>query len=249
MNNKLGYKSKTRSIISYIKSNNDRGKKINKNSPKTIEYNKIAEKYGKLLETSLNTSENTHSNRIKNEKGINDKNNDSYYDFIIDNIYNDNIGDNNKTYKYKYNTTKDSYVNNNNNNKIYNDSMYYFTLKQKLNDLSNMDNSKNRNEKMNNMKYKKNASLSIISHKNEIGQKYKVKDNNYCKYMYNTFSNQLKKNKIRKINGNVSEDKAMIDKLINNIKNKQNNKSCNNIRAELNKEKVKEKKKDYKCKG
>ena len=225
MNYQHSNKYKSRSIISYIKSNNNRERKIRKKSPKTIEYNKLAEKYGNLLETSLNTSDDTQSNKLNKEKGKED----SYYDYIIDNIYNDNYADNNKTLKPKYNNIKESSINNNN---IGSDSMFNHTFKQKRNNLSNMDYNNNRNEKFNNMKYKKNASLSI----SKTGKKYYCKDN---KYMFNTFSNQLKRNTIKKIKENESNDKIVIDKLINNIKN---NKSCNNIKRDLSKGKDKEKK-------
>jgi hypothetical protein len=64
-----------------------KSKKSGKQSPKAIDYNKVAQKYGNLLDTSI---ENSDKKLIKKEANTEKDifiNNDSYYDYIIDNIY------------------------------------------------------------------------------------------------------------------------------------------------------------------
>ena len=213
MNSKSTIKLRSRSTNNNIKTNNKKRKKILKKSPKTIDYNKVVEKYGNFLETSLNTSDNTQSNKNNNnEKG----NNDSYYDYIIDNIYNDNIRDNNK--KYKYSIIKD-----NNND----DSMYHLTFKQKLKNISSTDNDSN---DISEIKYEKSIPLSISNKKDKVNNYYNPN------IMYNIFSSQLKQNKSNKANTSYKNEsnEKIIDKLDINIKN---NNSYNNIRTDLSKEK------------
>ena len=62
MNPKTVQKSKSKSVINNSKTNS-KSKKIRKKSPKTIDYNKVAEKYGNLLETSLSTSDNPQTSK------------------------------------------------------------------------------------------------------------------------------------------------------------------------------------------
>ena len=229
MNSKAISKQKSKSSI-----NNNKGKKIRKKSPKTIDYNKVAEKYGNLLETSLNTSDNTqtnNANKINEEKA----NNDSYYDYIIDNIYNDKIKDNNKVNK-KENDKDNKKVNNilkeNKNNNINNndndDSIYYFTFKQKMNEFGF---NKNKNNSItNNNILKKHEPIYICNKKEELNIK------NMNNKMYNTFSTKFKKNK--SINSNISykndfADIKRIDKVKNNFKS---NKSYNNIKTNLSRD-------------
>ena len=80
----MNTRPKSKSKISIVKPYSTKSKKIRKKSPKIIDYNKVAQKYGNLLETSLNTSNSTQP-----QKALNSNNNidDSYYDYIIDNIY------------------------------------------------------------------------------------------------------------------------------------------------------------------
>ena len=173
-------KGKSKTNISKPLSNKSR--KARKKSPKIIDYNKVAQKYGNLLETSLNVSTSTQQ-----QKALNNNIDDSYYDYIMDNIYETNN------------------INQNIENSKNNDSSYYFTFKQKK--MCSINNSNN-NSSMNiikNKKIKNRAPISIISDKEEINKYFNDRNNinntnnissikNY-KNSYNTFSKQIKKTK------------------------------------------------------
>ena len=112
MNMKQKSKSKTNISRPYA----IRPKKIRKKSPKIIDYNKVVQKYGNLLETSLNTSNSI----TQQQKALNSNNyDDSYYDYIIDNIY--------ETNNINQLKKKEKQIENNKND----DTDYYFTFKQK----------------------------------------------------------------------------------------------------------------------
>ena len=115
-----------------------KSRKARKKSPKIIDYNKVAQKYGNLLETSLNVSNSTQP-----QKALNGNNNiidDSYYDYIIDNIYETN--------------NINQYLENSKNN----DSSYYFTFKQKKASIINSNN----NSSINIAKNRKKKSFAYI---------------------------------------------------------------------------------------
>ena len=211
MNIKTITKSKSKTSINNI-TNNNKSKKIRKKSPKTIDYNKVLEKYGNLLEASWDTSDNTQINK-GNNINIEKSNNDSYYDYIIENMYSDiNNKDNNKIQKNNFkskNNTEDN---------------FYFTFKDKMNEVKFKENKTNKNirdsrsttnikEETNNFKNKENT--------NEINNKLK-------KTTSMTSKNDLCKNLTKK------QDNLNL--------HYRNNKSLNNIRVNSGKEKQKSKK-------
>ena len=215
-------KQKSKSKTNISKPYAIRPKKIRKKSPKIIDYNKVAQKYGNLLETSLNVSTSTQQ-----QKALNNNIDDSCYDYIIDNIYETNN------------------INQNMENSKNNDSSYYFTFKQKK--MSSINNSKN-NSGMNivkNKKIKNRAPISIISNKEEINKYFNDRNNinnissikNYNNN-YNTFSKQIKKTKSLKTNISykndiMTEKNKKIEKII--YTNYKTNKSYNNIKIKDNK--------------
>ena len=211
---------------------NNKGKKIRKKSPKIIDYNKVAQKYGNLLETSLNTSDNAQSNNI-NKINLEKSNNDSYYDYIIDNIYDDINKDNNISKERHHNSIRE--INKND------DSICYITFKKKMNEKDIIN--KNDNDNINIIKYKKYKPISICNKKKEMNSYY----NEENKIMSSTFSNNLKKN--NSIKTNISYKNEFNEnniKKINKINiNYKNNKSYNNIRDGLCKEKQKEQSINY----
>ena len=211
-------KGKSKTNISKPLSNKSR--KVRKKSPKIIDYNKVAQKYGNLLETSLNVSTSTQQ-----QKALNNNIDDSYYDYIMDNIYETNN------------------INQNIENSKNNDSSYYFTFKQKK--MCSINNSNN-NSSMNiikNKKIKNRAPISIISDKEEINKYFNDRNNinntnnissikNY-KNNYNTFSKQIKKTKSLKTNISykndiITEKNKKMEKII--YTNYKTNKSFNNIK-------------------
>ena len=198
-----------------------KSRKTRKKSPKIIDYNKVAQKYGNLLETSLNVSNST-----QHQKALNGNNNiidDSYYDYIIDNIYETNN------------------INQNLENSKNNDSSYYFTFKQKKASIINSNNNSSMNIAKN--KKKNRLPISIISNKEEINKYFNERNNmnnannissikNYNNN-YNTFSKQIKKTKSLKTNMSykndiMTEKNKKIEKIINT--NYKTNKSYNNIK-------------------
>ena len=205
-----------KSSSSYVK-RNFKGKRIRKKSPRTIEYNKVIEKYGNLLETSVNTSDNPQTNKGAPSKIIPDKNNnDSYYDYIIDNIYSNN---NSKTKKEKIRRR----INNV-------DSAYDFVFKEK---------------RKNERKRQKNISTSISNKREEMNNYYYYcNEDNDKKNMYSTFSNQVKRNKLNRTNISYKNECPKNKNEKNNFKklgkmntiNYKNN-SYNNIRTNMSKEK------------
>ena len=122
-------KQKSKSKTNITKPYAIRPKKIRKKSPKIIDYNKVAQKYGNLLETSLNTS-----NSIQPQKALNNNIDDSYYDYIIDNIYEtnninqENSKINDSQYYFTFKQKKTSSINNSNNNNNYDDSYYDYII-------------------------------------------------------------------------------------------------------------------------
>ena len=211
-------KGKSKTNISKPLSNKSR--KARKKSPKIIDYNKVAQKYGNLLETSLNVSTSTQQ-----QKALNNNIDDSYYDYIMDNIYETNN------------------INQNIENSKNNDSSYYFTFKQKK--MCSINNSNN-NSSINiikNKKIKNRAPISIISDKEEINKYFNDRNNinntnnissikNY-KNSYNTFSKQIKKTKSLKTNISykndiITEKNKKMEKII--YTNYKTNKSFNNIK-------------------
>ena len=190
----MNLKTKIKSKSTTINVRNNRGKKIRRKSPKTIDYNKVVEKYGNLLETSINTSDDI---KLKSSKINEEKDScDSYYDYILDNIYNkeENKKENNNL---KDNSNKEEEFN----------SLYYFTFKQKINDIKNNN----------------NIYSSINNKKEDI--------NNINVNMYRTFNNQLKKNKSKTniYNKNIIDDYTK--KYNYKILNSNNNKKINNIKS------------------
>ena len=212
-------KQKSKSKTNISKPYAIRPKKIRKKSPKIIDYNKVAQKYGNLLETSLNTS-----NSIQPQKALNNNIDDSYYDYIIDNIYETN--------------------NINQENSKINDSQYYFTFKQKkTSSINNSNNNSSINNKIKNKKIKNRVPISIISNKEEINKYFNDRNilnnaNNISSIKnynnnYNTFSKQIKKTKSLKTNMTykndiMTEKNKKIEKII--YTNFKTNKSCNNIK-------------------
>ena len=185
----MNIKSKSKSKICITKPYASKPKKTRKKSPKIIDYDKVAQKYGNLLETSLNTSNSTQHQKLP----INN-NDDSYYDFIIDNIYEaNNIKKESKFDKKAENTKND-------------DSSYYFTFKSKI-PYNNKE--KNFHNEIN--KYKSKAPISIVSNNEEMNKYFKEKNklnnsnniNNISSIknynnMYNTYNKQSKKTKVNK---------------------------------------------------
>ena len=203
-----------------------KSRKARKKSPKIIDYNKVAQKYGNLLETSLNVSNSTQP-----QKALNGNNNiidDSYYDYIIDNIYETN--------------NINQYLENSKNN----DSSYYFTFKQKKASIINSNNNSSINIAKN--KKKNRLPISIMSNKEEINKYFNDRNNinninnissikNYNNN-YNTFSKQIKKTKSLKTNMSykndiMTEKNKKIEKII--YTNYKTNKSYNNIKIKENK--------------
>ena len=215
----MNTRPKSKSKISIVKPYSTKSKKIRKKSPKIIGYDKVAQKYGNLLETSLNTSNSTQP-----QKALNSNNNidESYYDYIIDNIYDKSKIENSKN----------------------NNDSYYFTFKQKPNTLnSNSINTSGIN--INKNKYKNKAPISIISNREEMNKYFNDKNNkndnlnnissikNYNN-MHNTFNKRLKKTKTLKTNLSYKNDNynsnqfKKIEKVTNT--NYKTNKSYNNIK-------------------
>jgi len=226
----MNTRPKSKSKISIVKPYSTKSKKIRKKSPKIIDYDKVAQKYGNLLETSLNTSNSTQP-----QKALNSNNNidESYYDYIIDNIYDKSKIENSKN----------------------NNDSYYFTFKQKPNTLnSNSNNTSGIN--INKNKYKNKAPISIISNREEMNKYFNDKNNkndnlnnissikNYNN-MHNTFNKQIKKTKTLKTNLSYKNDNynsnqfKKIEKVTNT--NYKTNKSYNNIKLkEGNNKEIKE---------
>ena len=222
----MNIKNKSKSKMNNTKSYINKTKKIRKKSPKIIDYNKVVQKYGNLLETSLNTSNST----TQQQKALNSNNNydDSYYDYIIDNIY--------ETNNINQLKQKEKQIENNKND----DTDYYFTFKQKKLSTINNDIIKYNN---NTQKYKNRAPISIISNKEEINKYFNDRNilnnaNNISSIKnynnnYNTFSKQIKKTKSLKTNMTykndiMTEKNKKIEKII--YTNFKTNKSCNNIK-------------------
>ena len=230
----MNIRPKSKSKMSIVKPYSTKSKKIRKKSPKIIDYNKVAQKYGNLLETSLNTSNSTQP-----QKALNSNNNidDSYYDYIIDNIYETNKIENTK-----------------------NDDSYYFTFKKKPNTINNNSNNTS-GMNINKNKYKNKAPISIISNKEEMNKYFNDKNNknnnlnnvssikNYNN-MYNTFNKQVKRTKTLKTNLSYKNDNynnnqfKKIEKVSNT--NYKTNKSHNNIRLKENNNKEIKEVKDIK---
>ena len=229
----MNVKQKQKSKMNVVKPYSSKSKKTRKKSPKIIDYDKVAQKYGNLLETSLNTSNSTQP-----QKALYNNNNleESYYDYIIDNIYDlNNINDLKEEKPSKIENTKND------------DSGYYFTFKQQKPSINNYSN--NTSEiNMNKNKYKNRAPISIISNKEEMNKYFNDKNNNKNNInnissiksynMYNTFSKQIKtKTKTLKTNSSYKNDNNVdkfkkIDKVINT--NYKNSKSYNTIKIKEN---------------
>jgi len=224
----MNTRPKSKSKISIVKPYSTKSKKIRKKSPKIIDYDKVAQKYGNLLETSLNTSNSTQP-----QKALNSNNNidESYYDYIIDNIYDKSKIENSKN----------------------NNDSYYFTFKQKPNTLNS---NSNNTSGININKYKNKAPISIISNREEMNKYFNDKNNkndnlnnissikNYNN-MHNTFNKQIKKTKTLKTNLSYKNDNynsnqfKKIEKVTNT--NYKTNKSYNNIKLkEGNNKEIKE---------
>ena len=222
MNIKQKYKSKTNITKPY----SNKIKKTRKKSPKIIDYNKVAQKYGNLLETSLNTSNSTQP-----QKALNSNIDDSYYDYIIDNIYD-------------INNIKDEIPTKIENNK--NNDSYYFTFKRQ-NPTSITNNNNKSGINITKKKYKNRAPISIISNKEEINKYFNDKNNsnnnnissikNYNN-MHNTFNKQIKKTKTLKTNLSYKNDNnekfKKVEKVVNT--NYKSNKSYNNVKIKEAKE-------------
>ena len=232
MNFKQKSKSKTNVTKPYI----NKQKKVRKKSPKIIDYNKVAQKYGNLLETSLNTSNSTQPQKALNSNNIDD----SYYDYIIDNIYETNNLESEKAQKIE--------------NSKNNDSNYYFTFKQNKNKSINNNSNNTSDININNKKYK-NRPISIMSNKEEMNKYFNDKNNsnnnvnnnissikNYKK-MSNTYNKQIKQTKTLKTNLSYKNDTntekyKKIEKVINT--NYKSNKSYNNIKVRQNRNEIKD---------
>ena len=223
----MNVKQKSKSKVNITKPYLNKTKKVRKKSPKIIDYKNVAQKYGNLLETSLNTSNSTLP-----QKALNSNIDDSYYDYIMDNIY-------------ETNNLKEEITTKIENSKM-NDENYYFTFKKQKppiiknnNDMSEINVNKN--------KYKNRAPISIISNKEEMNKYINDKNNNSnissiknYNNTHSTLSKQTtKKNKTLKTNLSYKNDNNLdkfkkIERIANT--NYKSNKSYNNIKIKENKE-------------
>ena len=222
MNIKTITKSKSKTSMSNI-ANNNKNTKIRKKSPKTIDCNKVFEKYGNLLEASLDSSDITKKNK-ENKINMDKSNNDSYYDYIIENMCNNINDEDNKENNNKIQKNKIKINNNAEDN-------FYFTFKQKMNEIKFDEN----NVKTIDKDYKSNSNkkeeISIYKNKEKLN-------------IFNSYNNKFKKNKL--IKGNMTlkneSDENNFKKGNNLSINYKSNKSYNNIQVNLSKEKQKDKK-------
>ena len=222
-------KQKSKSKINITKPYSNKLKKSRKRSPKIIDYNKVAQKYKNLLETSLNTSNSTIKQNAPNNNYIDE----SYYDYIIDNIYDSNEQRDKKSLNIE--SSKND------------DSGYYFTFKQQIPSTLNNNSSNEGRINFNKTNYKNKAPIYIISSKEEMNKYFNDKnsENNsknissIKKCNKTAFNRLTKKTKTLKTNlsyknNNFHENYKKIERMVNS--NYKSNKSYNNIKLKENQE-------------
>ena len=224
---KIRHKSKSK--MNMTKPYSNKIKKSRKKSPKIIDYNKVAQKYKNLLETSLNTSNSTQPQKAPNNNYIDE----SYYDYIMDNIYESNNQRDKKSLNIE--STKND------------DSDYYFTFKQQIPSTLNNNSNNESGIIFNKTNYKNRAPIYIISSKEEMNKYFNDKNSennlsnisNMKNVNKTTFNRQNKKTKALKTNlsyknNNFHDNFKKIEKIANT--NYKSNKSYNNIKLKENRE-------------